>query len=97
MLVFFLTSSDQGSLVVYGLTFSGSFDAPVPQRIYWATIEGVIAAALLISFGNDALGVLQVAAITIGLTFIVMLIALYLGLYRGLRHEWESVQRTTTR
>ncbi|WP_197481537.1 BCCT family transporter, partial [Oleiphilus sp. HI0086] len=45
VLVFFITSSDSGSLVIDSITAGGKIDAPVPQRIYWATIEGAIAAA----------------------------------------------------
>ena len=97
VLVFFVTSSDSGSLVVDSITAGGKLDAPAPQRIFWATTEGVIAAALLIGGGNDALSALQAASITIGLPFTVVLIALCLGLYRGLRQEWEFLQGTTVR
>jgi choline/glycine/proline betaine transport protein len=34
--VFFVTSSDSGSLVVDHLTSGGKLDSPVPQRIFWA-------------------------------------------------------------
>ncbi|KKM00184.1 hypothetical protein LCGC14_1806990, partial [marine sediment metagenome] len=34
-LVFFVTSSDSGSLVVDTITAGGKIDAPVPQRIFW--------------------------------------------------------------
>jgi len=92
VLVFFVTSSDSGSLVIDSITSGGKLDAPVPQRIFWATMEGIIAAALLIGGGNDALGALQAAAITVGLPFTVVLLALCVGLYIGLRHEWKFVQ-----
>jgi len=97
VLVFFVTSSDSGSLVVDSITAGGKLNAPVPQRIFWATMEGVIAAALLIGGGKDALGALQAAAITIGLPFTIVLLALCLGLYRGLRHEREFLQGTAAR
>jgi len=57
VLVFFVTSSDSGSLVIDSITAGGKLDAPVPQRIYWACMEGVVAAALLFGGGADALGV----------------------------------------
>ena len=97
VLVFFVTSSDSGSLVVDSITAGGKLNAPVPQRIFWATMEGVIAAALLIGGGKDALGALQAAAITIGLPFTIVLLALCLGLYRGLRHERKFLQGTAAR
>ena len=92
VLVFFITSSDSGSLVVDSITSGGKIDAPVPQRIFWATMEGLIAGALLFGGGGDALGALQAAAITVGLPFTVVLLVMCLGLYMGLLHEWRFVQ-----
>lgn len=34
VLVFFITSSDSGSLVIDSITTGGKIDAPVPQRIF---------------------------------------------------------------
>tara|TARA_R110000772_G_scaffold49123_6_gene112838 strand:- start:150945 stop:152519 length:1575 start_codon:yes stop_codon:yes gene_type:complete len=87
VLVFFVTSSDSGSLVIDSITAGGKLDAPVVQRIFWATIEGVVAAVLLFGGGADALGALQAAAICVGLPFTVILLTMCLSLYLGLRHE----------
>jgi betaine/carnitine transporter, BCCT family len=92
VLVFFITSSDSGSLVIDSITAGGKVDAPVPQRIFWATMEGVIAAALLFGGGKDALGALQAAAITVGLPFTAVLLVMCISLYMGLSHEWRFVQ-----
>ncbi len=92
VLVFFITSSDSGSLVIDSITAGGKLDAPAPQRIFWATMEGIIAAALLFGGGGDALGALQAAAITVGLPFTLVLLALCVGLSMGLAHEWRFVQ-----
>lgn len=92
VLVFFITSSDSGSLVVDSITSGGMLDAPVPQRIFWATMEGVIAAALLFGGGGDALSALQAAAITVGLPFTLVLLVMCIGVYMGLSHEWRYVQ-----
>jgi BCCT family betaine/carnitine transporter len=91
VLVFFITSSDSGSLVVDSITSGGKLDAPVPQRIFWATMEGVIAGVLLFG-GGDALGALQAAAITVGLPFTLVLLVMCVGVYMGLSHEWRFVQ-----
>ena len=91
VLVFFITSSDSGSLVIDSITAGGKLDAPVPQRIFWASMEGLIAGALLFGGGADALGALQAAAITVGLPFTVVLLAMCVALYMGLKHEQRFV------
>ncbi|MFE8071074.1 BCCT family transporter [Marinobacteraceae bacterium S3BR75-40.1] len=87
VLVFFVTSSDSGSLVIDSITAGGKVDAPVPQRIFWATMEGVIAGVLLFVGGAEALNALQAGAITTGLPFTVVLLIMCFSLYKGLRHE----------
>jgi len=73
--VFFVTSSDSGSLVVDHLTSGGKLDSPTSQRVFWALMEGAIAAVLLIGGG---LTTLQTAAVSTGLPFaLVLLIGLY--------------------
>ena len=44
LLIFFITSSDSGSLVVDTITAGGKLHAPVAQRIFWASMEGLVAA-----------------------------------------------------
>ena len=72
---FFVTSSDSGSLVVDHLTSGGKLESPVPQRVFWAIMEGAIAAILLLGGGLLAL---QSAAVASGALFaIVLLVAIY--------------------
>jgi len=94
VLVFFITSSDSGSLVIDSITAGGKIDAPTVQRIFWAVMEGIIAGALLFGGGADALGALQAAAITVGLPFTVVLLVMCISLYLGLRHELEYSSAT---
>jgi choline/glycine/proline betaine transport protein len=82
--VLFVTSSDSGSLVVDHLTSGGKLDAPVLQRIFWAVMEGVCAAVLLIGGGLTAL---QSASIATGLPFTFVLLVMCYSLYRGIREE----------
>lgn len=86
-LVFFITSSDSGSLVVDTITAGGKENAPVSQRVFWACAEGVVAGVLLAMGGDQALTALQAAAITTGLPFMVVLLLVCWCLYKGLRHE----------
>jgi choline/glycine/proline betaine transport protein len=84
VVVFFITSSDSGSLVVDHLTSGGKLHSPTPQRVFWAVMEGVIAAVLLIGGG---LTTLQTASVTTGLPFaLVLLIGVY-SLYVGFSQE----------
>jgi BCCT family betaine/carnitine transporter len=87
VLVFFVTSSDSGSLVIDSITAGGKIDAPVPQRIFWATMEGAIAAALLYGGGKEALSALQAGAIATGLPFTLVLLVMCISLYKGLKEE----------
>ncbi|RDU24135.1 BCCT family transporter [Anaerosacchariphilus polymeriproducens] len=84
--VFFVTSSDSGSLVVDHLISGGKLDSPVPQRIFWALMEGVVAATLLIGGGLNAL---QTASVITGLPFAILLILLVYSLKIGLQEEYE--------
>ncbi|MEH6824919.1 MAG: BCCT family transporter [Motiliproteus sp.] len=87
VLVFFITSSDSGSLVIDGITAGGKEDAPVTQRVFWAITVGLIAGVLLIGGGADALKALQAGAVTAGLPFTVILLLMCVSLYKGLRAE----------
>ena len=92
VITFFVTSSDSGSLVVDTIASGGKNNNPIWQRIFWAILEGIVAAALLIAGG---LGALQAASITIALPFaFIMLIACW-GMYKALQLEtirYESLK-----
>jgi BCCT family betaine/carnitine transporter len=87
VLVFFITSSDSGSLVVDSITAGGKLDAPVAQRVFWAIMEGAIAAALLVGGGADALGAIQAVAITVGLPFTLVMLVMCVSTYMGISSE----------
>lgn len=89
VVVFFVTSSDSGSLVVDSLTSGGKLESPVPQRVFWAVMEGVIAAVLLLGGGLQAL---QTAAIATGLPFAIVLLIMCYSLYKGLGEEYAVIQ-----
>jgi choline/glycine/proline betaine transport protein len=91
--IFFITSSDSGSLVVDHLTSGGKLDSPTPQRVFWAVMEGVVAAVLLIGGG---LTTLQTASVSTGLPFAVVLLISVYSLYVGFSQETyieEAVER----
>ncbi|MCK9512794.1 MAG: BCCT family transporter [Pigmentiphaga sp.] len=84
VVVFFITSSDSGSLVLDTITAGGKVNAPVPQRVFWAVIEGVIAIALLLGGGLVAL---QAMAVSTGLPFTIVLLAGCFAIIKGLMSE----------
>jgi len=87
VLVFFVTSSDSGSLVIDSITAGGKIDAPVPQRIFWVSLEGAIAAVLLWVGGTEAIQALQAGAISTGLPFTFVLLLMCVSLIMGFRTE----------
>ncbi len=97
IMVFFITSSDSASLVIDNITAGGKVDVPVPQRIFWATTEGAIAAVLLWVGGTETIQALQAGTISTGLPFtfilLIMCFSLLLGLKSELRHHQYSYAR----
>ncbi|MEV8465560.1 BCCT family transporter [Fluviibacterium sp. DFM31] len=84
VVVFFVTSSDSGSLVIDTITAGGKIDAPVPQRVFWCIFEGAVAIVLLIGGG---LAALQAMVISTGLPFTVILLLMCWAIYKGLKSE----------
>lgn len=90
VLIFFITSSDSGSLVVDGITAGGKTDSPMSQRIFWVVIEGAIAATLLWVGGEQAINALQAGVISTSLPFTIILILMTVCLLMGMKTEKYS-------
>lgn len=90
---FFVTSSDSGSLVVDNITSGGKMDTPIPQRVFWALMEGFIAAVLLLVGGKKALLALQTAVISTGLPFVIILIIMSILLLQSTRHSYKKQKK----
>lgn len=84
VVVFFITSSDSGSLVIDTIAAGGKVDAPTPQRIFWCTFEGLVAIALLLGGG---LAAAQAMAVTTGFPFTIVLLVATVSLIVGLMDE----------
>lgn len=84
VIVFFVTSSDSGSLVIDTISAGGKINSPVPQRIFWAGIEGLVAIALLLGGGLVAL---QAMAVSAGFPFTIVLLGACWALVKGLIGE----------
>jgi len=90
VLVFFVTSSDSGSLVIDTITAGGKTNAPVSQRVFWCSFEGIVAATLLLVGGAGALTALQAMAVSTGFPFTIVLLAMCVSLIIGLRQVHKA-------
>ncbi len=88
VIVFFVTSSDSGSLVIDTITAGGKVDAPLPQRVFWCTFEGAVAIVLLLGGG---LGALQAMVISTGLPFTIILLLMCWAIFKGLQDERRKI------
>lgn len=88
VVIFFVTSSDSGSLVVDTIAAGGKVNAPTPQRIFWCTFEGLIAIALILGGGLVAL---QAMAVSAGFPFTLVLLMSCVALVKGLMTEPKAV------
>ena len=84
VVVFFVTSSDSGSLVIDTIAAGGKVNAPTPQRVFWCVFEGLVAIALIVGGGLVAL---QAMAVSTGLPFTLVLLAACVAVVKGLMSE----------
>jgi BCCT family betaine/carnitine transporter len=84
VVVFFVTSSDSGSLVIDTIAAGGKVNAPTPQRVFWCTFEGLVAIALILGGGLVAL---QAMAVSTGFPFTLVLLASCVAVVKGLMSE----------
>ncbi|MCY4560780.1 MAG: BCCT family transporter [Flavobacteriaceae bacterium] len=80
--IFFVTSSDSGSLVIDSISAGGKITASVGQRIIWSLTEGAVAIALLVGGGLNAM---QVANVSSGILFLLLLFLVTFLLIRSIR------------
>ncbi|KEA63715.1 High-affinity choline uptake protein BetT [Marinobacterium lacunae] len=84
VVVFFVTSSDSGSLVIDVISAGGKVDSPTPQRVFWCTFEGLVAIALILGGGLVAL---QAMAVSTGFPFTIVLLIASISVIKGLASE----------
>ncbi|MGG2398840.1 BCCT family transporter [Pseudomonas sp. SH1-B] len=84
VVLFFITSSDSGSLVIDTITAGGKINSPASQKIFWVVMEGALAVALLLGGGLVAL---QAMAVSTGLPFTIVLLVGCVAIVKGLASE----------
>lgn len=86
IIIYFVTSSDSGSLVVDYIASNGE-EAHWSQRVYWACTEGLLAICLLWAGGRDALKGLQAVSIISGVPMTVFVCFVCMSLWVTLKCE----------
>jgi choline/glycine/proline betaine transport protein len=92
--LFFITSSDSGSLVVDMLASGGDPNPPTWSRVFWALTEGAVAAVLLLAGGLVAL---QTGAIVLALPFSVVMVLMVYATWKELRSEHLLIREASLR
>jgi len=88
IVLYFVTSSDSGSLVVDLIAANGR-EAHVVQRIFWALTEGAVAIVLIKTGGTNALKALRALSIIAGLPFTIIMCYMCTSLWRALGTEFD--------
>ena len=81
-IIFFVTSSDSGSLVIDFITSGGREKTTVWLRIFWALAEGLVAATLVYGGGLIAL---QTGSLVTGLPVCILMLVLCYSILKALR------------
>ena len=91
IVLYFVTSSDSGSLVIDCLSANGNAEPPVVQRIFWALTEGACATALLKGGGKSALTAFQTVSIASGLPYLAILLFMCVSIWQCVKEEAGDV------
>ena len=83
ILLYFVTSSDSGSLIVDCLSSNGDPDPPTIQRIFWSFIEGALATAILSAGDTDSLNTFRAVTLVVGLAYSVVVTLLCASAFRA--------------
>ncbi|HUH89740.1 MAG TPA: BCCT family transporter [Lysobacter sp.] len=84
LVIFFVTSADSAVLVLGSMSSETAGDPSLPRKFAWGIAIALIAAAMLVAGGLDALQTLITVA---ALPFALLMIAVMIGLYRVLSIE----------
>ena len=85
IILYFVTSSDSGSLVIDCLSANGTPEPPAVQRVFWALMEGATATALLVAGGKNSLMAIQTIGIVSALPYSFIILMACISLWRALK------------
>lgn len=84
LVIFFVTSADSAVLVLGSMSSEAAGDPSLARKLAWGIAVALVAAAMLVAGGLDALQTLIIVA---ALPFALLMVAVMLGLYRVLTLE----------
>ncbi|MFT4525745.1 MAG: choline/glycine/proline betaine transport protein [Bacteroidia bacterium] len=87
--IFFVTSSDSGSLVIDFITSGGKEKTDVRLRIFWALAEGLVAAVLVLGGGLIAL---QTGSLVTGLPVCILMLIVCYSIHKALKQEYNELK-----
>ena len=88
-IIFFVTSSDSGSLVIDFITSGGREKTDTWLRIFWALAEGIVAATLVFGGGLIAL---QTGSLVTGLPVCVLMLVMCYSIIKALRSYQDEAK-----
>ena len=88
--IFFVTSSDSGSLVIDFITSGGKEKTDVRLRIFWALMEGLVASVLVLGGGLIAL---QTGSLVTGLPVCILMLVVCYSMLKALREEYKELKK----
>ena len=92
LIVFFVTSSDSGALVIDSVAAGGKTNTPLKQRVFWACIISLLAIVLLVGGGAKALDSLQAWTLTAALPFTFVLFITAYSLVKTMLKEYAQTE-----
>ena len=94
--IFFVTSADSAVLVLASMSTDEPGDPPLSRKLAWGVAVALIAAALLLAGGLEALqGVITIAALPFALLMLLVMVSLYRVLDQ--EHRREQLQQARAR
>ena len=85
MILYFITSSDSGSLIIDSLAANGDFDSSPFLRAFWALTEGATATALLVAGGTASLTAVQTMGIISAFPMSILICLVCVATWKALK------------
>ncbi len=94
LMIFFVTSADSAVLVLASMSTDEAGDPPAKRKLAWGVGIALIAGALLLAGGLDALqGMITISALPFALLMVLVMVSLYRVLDQEYTRERRQAQR----